>query len=555
MIENHQTLYQAFSRSSKDRMDQTAVIVDDLRQKYTYGDLLRRIDRTAAGLYAYGIRENFRVGVMLNGTVEEAVFLLALNKIGAVSKWIDFTKNLAYIELTIQEMNPDLLIVDEQFLVWEPYINQKGTSVIVVTTGRHYNRKNYLSFNELLKMGESVDPGTAAYQKNKGTVIINSSGTTGAPKPIVHTDFSINAAANKMMASNLLNRESVLLKAIAPQIGLGLVTTLYSGLLNGNIILMISMAVRPEDLRYHFLYEIYHFPEIRRRYGIEENVKLTIFAAPLLFRALLEDEEAEDLSFVDLMFAGGSKMSAAELEDLYIKSRNKRCNVPIYIGYGQNELCGAVTVNQPGANEFGSAGQCVFGTEIFIRNRETGERCGVGETGEILEKSDSMFKEYDGMPDSTRKAFEILEDGYRTEVPPYESAGDNDTRWFNTHDLGYLSETGFLYITGRTTRVAVRSDFKVSLDEIEKKIRGLSFVDDAGVIITDYNGSFDEITAYLTLSEDTTDVPDQSLMNRIHESGRLSWIEIPTHIHVLPLMPYIGSGKIDYLRLKELSGT
>ena len=96
----------------------------------------------------------------------------------------------------------------------------------------------------------------------------------------------------------------------------------------------------------------------------------------------------------------------------------------------------------------------------------------------IIERSSSSFNNYDNMPEETRKAFITMPNG---EI------------WFNSNDLGYMNEKGFIFITGRTNRIVIKNDFKISLDDIELKINKLPFIKDCATIISSSGGSMEEI--------------------------------------------------------------
>ena len=88
----------------------------------------------------------------------------------------------------------------------------------------------------------------------------------------------------------------------------------------------------------------------------------------------------------------------------------------------------------------GSAGKAVRGDEIKIKNpNERGE-------GEILIKGKTVMLGYYENPEATA---EVMEDG-----------------WFNSGDIGYMDNDGFLYITGRSKNVIVTQNGKNILGKV-----------------------------------------------------------------------------------------
>ncbi len=570
-MKKRKNLYDTFRLSAERNRDKTALIVDDLRRSYSYGEVDDLIVRTAEALSRCGIRSGMRVGMMLNGTVEEASVWLALNKIGAVSRFIDYLKDVDYLTHCIASSRLDVLIMDEILLPAEPAFNPDDLPVIVVTSSRFIRREKCISLNALLEAAEkgetvslfeksmraSEDSGSGA-QETHGTgrqavggvdmsqapsaaggpvtTIINSSGTTGTPKPIALTDAAIEAAAAKVLRTDLLSRDSVVLKVIPIQVGLGLITTLYTSLINGNTVIL-DRGESNKALPANTVRLVREFPRIRSRYGLVEGAKLVVFASPLFIRMIFMSEDVQDLSFLESILAAGSKMSEKELTELTEIGRQKGCSVRICNGYGQNELAGAAALNENCANEFGSAGRPVYNTIIRVVDSRTLETKAPGETGLIIEQGDSLFTEYDGMPEATREAFLTLPDG---------------STWFNTHDIGYISESGFVYITGRTTRVAVRFDFKIPVDDIEAKVREHPLIRNAALIVTDYTGSFEKITAFIEL-EDLPGEPESEdrILETVNAGNLLNWNEKIDEVVIVDTIPMMASGKPDYAFLRD----
>jgi len=565
------SLYDTFRMSAERNRGKTALIVDDLRRAYSYGELDDLIVRTERALSLCGIRPGMRIGMMINGTVEEVSVWLALNKIGVSSRFIDFLKDMGYLKHCIDSSRLDILVMDETLLPNEPVFNPNDLPVIVITSSRFIRREKCISLNALLEAAEKGEkfslcarslrgpedsesrpqashtesdqaasrgsrPQMSSGAESPAMTIINSSGTTGAPKPIALTNAAIEAAAAKVLRTDLLSKDSVVLKVIPVQVGLGLITTLYTSLINGNTVIL-DRGESGKALPANTIRLVREFPLIRSRYGLGEGARLAVFASPLFIRSIFLSDDVQDMSFFESILAAGSKMSEKELVELTEIGRQKGCSVKICNGYGQNELAGAAALNENCANEFGSAGRPAYNTIIRVVDSDTLECKAPGEKGLIIEQSDSMFTEYDGMPEETREAFITLPDG---------------SVWFNTHDIGYISESGFVYITGRTTRVAVRFDFKLPVDDIEAKVRENPVVRNAALIVTDFSGSFEKIAAFVTLEDlHGESESEEQVLETVNAGNLLNWNEKIDEVVIVDTIPMMASGKPDYAFLKE----
>lgn len=530
------TLYEAYVAANRDNLDGLAIIMMDGGHRYTHRELINMIDLAANGFSKMGIGLNSRVGIMLNNTVEEAVSLLALNKLGALSIFIDVTKSISDIEYTISSSQAQLLIIDEIMMPMEAYVNTNNIPIIIANQTKPSEKG--IPFFALYGMEQEQQVKPAVYEKSRPAIMINSSGTTGIPKPIVHSNHSVNMAALKMMCTDYpLGRHNVIMKIIPSYIGLGLITTLYTGLLTGTMIVLIG-GNNPHQSIMNTVTFASSFPMFREGVGINSNAKLLMFTAPMYFRILCEKLDIfEDLSYMGAMLAAGSKMGEKELEVMNQQLASRNCPVKICNGYGQNEMCGAVTLNTNSANKPGSAGFPVIGCNVRIVNPETLETLKPNSEGLVVEQSESKFLYYDNLPEETAASMITLPDG---------------TVWFNTKDLGMLDCDGFLYITGRVSRVLVRFDFKLSIDKIEEKIKRHPAVLDCAVVAIRKSEIEEVPVAYIVLNESNANHSIDNVLSQIQKGDEpLSEMEYPAQIVKLSHLPYMKNGKIDYRALER----
>jgi long-chain acyl-CoA synthetase len=102
----------------------------------------------------------------------------------------------------------------------------------------------------------------------------------------------------------------------------------------------------------------------------------------------------------------------------------------VLVGYGLTETSPVANARRPWRNLRGSAGQPVPGTEIRIVDPETRKPLPVGQRGLVLIRGPQVMQGYYQNPEATRKA--IDPDG-----------------WFDSGDLGWVTEANDLVLTGR----------------------------------------------------------------------------------------------------------
>jgi long-chain acyl-CoA synthetase len=139
-------------------------------------------------------------------------------------------------------------------------------------------------------------------------------------------------------------------------------------------------------------------------------------------------------------------VSAAAPIDAKIGKWVQDIGIEFLQGYGLTETAPISALTPEFDPRVGSAGKAVTCAELKIHNpNEKGE-------GEVYIKSDTLMIGYYEDEEATNEVVHII-DG---------------ERWFNSGDVGYLDEDGYLYITGRSKNVIVTQNGKnIYPEEIE----------------------------------------------------------------------------------------
>src|SRR5210317_379278 len=111
--------------------------------------------------------------------------------------------------------------------------------------------------------------------------------------------------------------------------------------------------------------------------------------------------------------------------------------------YGATETSPAISGNYEGNNRPGSVGKPFRGIQVRIEHYETGEECGFEEIGRILVKGPNVMKGY--FDDFEQTAMHVRHG------------------WYDTGDMGYLDEDGYLWHVGRFRRFVKIGGEMVSL--------------------------------------------------------------------------------------------
>ena len=540
-LEIDKSLYNTYVDANKD--NQKGVAVYNFNDgRVIYNDELKELtDVFARGLMEYGIGIDSRVGIIANDAIEEPMGLLSSDELGARVKFFDYFKGPFALRADSTKSKIDILFIDEMFIDWAPIINEKGVPVVVLNATRDYSNTNYIPFDKIVALGASKSRSDLDDHKSKvarlshdiPVLTINSSGTTGSPKPILHSHSTINSATQKLYFTGFpFGRKSFILKSIPSQLGLGSITSLYSGLVSGTGLILIRPGTKEEAFANN-VQVIQSFREIMKKCGVGEEAILMNFASPMFFRGIHEEiAKIDDMSFVGGLLAAGSKMNREELLKMNADFKAKGCPVPINDAYGQNELAGGVTFNTPLHDVPGSAGYPVIGTDVEIVDLTTGKNVPNGAEGRIVEKSSSEFIAYDEMDEKTKDAYVTLADG---------------RRMFNTKDNGYYNDENFLQVTGREERTITNSDFKLHLDTIEDKLLSLGIFKGVATVPL-YKGPDEFPALFARLDEGHENMTPEDVINQAKTV--LGLYEMPVKVLLIDKLPSLPSGKLDYKNLE-----
>jgi acyl-[acyl-carrier-protein]-phospholipid O-acyltransferase/long-chain-fatty-acid--[acyl-carrier-protein] ligase len=249
---------------------------------------------------------------------------------------------------------------------------------------------------------------------------------------------------------------------------------------------------------------------------IARDEKPTIMVGtPSFYWGYLQKSEPGDFKSLRLMVAGADKCPEA-LREGYMKKHG----VTLLEGYGATETSPVISVNSRELNRPGSTGKVIPGVKVRIENFETGEECKTGEVGKILVKGDCVMKGYYDDPQQTA---EVLVDG-----------------WYNTGDMGFLDEDGYLWHAGRFKRFAKVGGEMVSLVKVENVLEKYL---PAGVscCVVEVQEEKKGSTIVATVSEE---------VNKTHVlrsmMDDLPAISLPREFIVIENLPMMSSGKIDF---------
>jgi fatty-acyl-CoA synthase len=208
---------------------------------------------------------------------------------------------------------------------------------------------------------------------------------------------------------------------------------------------------------------------------------------------------------------------------------------PIYPSFGMTETWAGITAGFLDCDDeqrSEASGFPLPGVDVRIVDPDTGMPCPTGTLGEIQVRSYSLMKGYWKMPAETAAA--LLPDGY-----------------LRTGDAGYLRQDGYLRFTGRYKDMLKVGGENVAPAEVEALLLEMPGVQDASVVAYPDERLNEVAAAFLIVARDAV-APDAAAVHR-HCYGRVASFKIPRHVFVVDEFPMTPSGKVQKVKLRELT--
>lgn len=531
-----QTIYELVFKSNEQNMSASAL--EYMGVTWTFEKLKAETDNVACAFANSGLKMGDIVLIGVSNCPEAVVVLLALNKLGVVSKWFDVRagekdiqdyandskcRYLVAFDLLLPRIQLvlDNTCIEKVFVIFpsDSLPKSKQTAYELFKANHIPQSEKYTRFKEFVKRyndGSEIE--CVPFDKNRPSVIVQSSGTTGKPKSIVHSDLSATMYTRKFAYSDMpIELGKRLLVILPPWIAYTLGGTIIAPLSVGTTVIL-SPIFEPDAI-------------------MDYIGKFTVVcAAPYSFRYLrdnydkLTNAQQAKVKEIECLVSGGDKIPVKENAEL-----EEKLGTILINGYGNNECWGALCANPMRHNKYGTVGIPKYGDTVIAYDNDTQKEMSYGESGEICVLTETMFLYYEGNQEETNAVKKVHPDG---------------KTWLHTGDLGFIDKDGFITLNGRARRVIVRRAFKISAYTIEDKICELPYVKECVAVEVNDKDEEHAPMAYVVLGE--TDLSEAEIINGIIDKCKreLKEYEVPKHLRIVEKLPYTPNGKYDFRALE-----
>ena len=549
IIKDNQTIYAMVFETNAENMDAPAL--EYFGREWTFAQMKTEVDKLALKFYSSGLRMGDRVLIGLPNCPEAVFSLLALNRIGCVSKWFDIRAGEKDIEQYANESRCKWLIAFEILIhKIEKIIDGTGLERVLIVspadalgTGKRivnavseiFKRnavklpadKRYVKFSKMLGTEEICDCNIpiAEADPHRPSIIIQSSGTTGKPKSIIHSDASAVKYTLEMAYFDLpIKFGTTVLNLLPPWIAFCIGGMIIAPLTVGAKVMLCPTLEGNEIVRYIGKFNVIAAPPLHYRYLHEHFFELS----KRKIKAIHNTAEC--------FISGGDKITVAEN-----KAFEERFKTPVVNGYGNNEGWGCLTVNPCHHNRYGSVGIPKHGETVIAYDNENQQELKYGEVGEICFLCNTMFLEYENDAASSKKVKKLHSDG---------------SLWLHTGDLGYIDQDGYVFLQGRIRRVIIRSAFKISAYTIEDKISEYPAVKECVAVEVKDETEGHVPMAFITVKDGVTNSEDE-IIEAIKEKcfKELKEYEVPKYFEIVKSLPYTQNNKYDFQKLEKMGNS
>lgn len=479
---------------------------------YTFNELTILSSKGAGALKNMGINRGDKVIVLLPNIPEWWEIMLALMRLNAIpipATTLLTAKDIEY-RLSATDIKAIITTDEETSKIDEA---TKGHDVQVITVGE----KGDIDYRKERDKAEAYAGERIA--SDEPALIYFTSGTTGLPKMVLHTQASYPLAHMITGKYWLDLRPGDLHWNISDP---GWAKAAWSSLfgpwhMGATVFSYYRRGKFDSDLTVAIL----------KRYGVT-----TFCGPPTVYRIMAKEVPPDELRFETVRhFVAAGEPLNKEIIELW----KERTCLYIYDGYGQTETVNVLANFRCLPVKPGSMGVPVPGFTVEIID-DNGNILPQGIEGDIGIKiyparPAGLFKEYLGNPEATVKTVR--------------------GQWYITGDRAYKDEEGYFWFMGRADDIILTSGYRIGPFEIESILIEHPAVKESAVTASPDEIRGEVVKAFIVLTENY--FPSETLVRELQDfvKSRTAPYKYPRKIEFVEELPKTISGKIKRKELRS----
>ena len=531
-----------------DMLDRTAAQYPDtealvcLHQdiRWTYRELVEKVDEAARAFMAIGVKRGDRVGIWSPNRYEWAVTQFATAKVGAILVNINPAYGVHELEYAMNLAGISVLVTADSFkasdyraMLYELAPELRASTpgkikaqrlahlraVINLDTEKH---EGMWSWDEFTSFGDDISQQQlkdcqSQLQFDDPINIQFTSGTTGNPKGATLTHHNILNNGYFVAESQRLTEKDRLVIPVPLYHCFGMVMGNLGCITHGSTIIYPGEGFDPKSVLQ----------------AVHQEKATALYGVPTMFIAELSDPEFDsyDLSSLRTGIMAGSICPAEVMKKVNSQMHMKE----VQIAYGMTETS-PVSTQTSSADPFEKQVTTVGRTQPHLESKivdpATGNIVPRGEIGELCTRGYSVMLKYWNNEEKTREAID-------------------DAGWMHTGDLATMDEEGYIQIVGRIKDMVIRGGENIYPKEIEEFLYTHPAIEEVQVTGIPDPKYGEELIAWVKLRPDAEEVTAEDLQEFC--KGKIAHFKIPRNYKFVDAFPMTVTGKIQKFKMREIS--
>ena len=501
------TLFEAFLEA-KSTFGSRYKLVEDIRlQEESYGSLLR-MSLGLGRLLSALTQPDEIVGVLMPNAAPTLGLLLGLSVTKRVPAFLNYTAGPEGLKAACTAAKIQIVVASRAFIERARLgaLLQGLAPVEIIYLEDLRSRLSWLDKIWILACQRFPRMAIVPQAPSDAAVVLFTSGSEGKPKGVVHSHTSLlsNIAQIRSIADFTPLDKFMVALPLFHSFGLacGATMPLVSG---------CKVFLYPSPLHYRIIPELVY----------DRNCTV-LFGTSTFLANYGKYAHPYDFGRLRYVVAGAERLSE-DVRRLWLD----KFGIRILEGYGVTECAPVIAVNVPMACRIGSVGQLVPGMQSSLE-----PVTGIENGGALHVKGPNVMKGY------------LLFDKPGVIQPP-SSIGEG---WYATGDIVEFDADDFIHIRGRVKRFAKIAGEMISLEVVER-IAAQAAPGFAHAASSRADASKGEAIVLFTTA---TNLLRDTLVAAAKSLGAPE-LAVPRTIRQVDAIPLLGSGKTDYVRLKELA--
>jgi long-chain acyl-CoA synthetase len=473
---------------------------------WTYERLAAEAQRLARGLAARAVGPGDRVVLHMMNRPEMIVAYYACFLLGAIAAPLRTAFKFAELAPLLQRLKPALYIGEIGL-----YANVAPVDVSILAPNKRFVVDGTFEDHgvqpwQALFEGATNEALPTAPASYKPAVLVNTSGTTGQPKFVVHTPATLSETLDLTLRHWGLWEDDIMVEPLPMAHMSGLVTFLAYIQFGTPFVLLESFdadTVLDTIERYHCTW---------------------CLGFPAQYSALLERQRLRPRNLTSLRIClTGADACPVDLQ----KQVTSIFGAPLYNIWAATEVVGSLTFGL----QHGPVVRIVKEARIRLAD-DNGAEVADGEVGELLIRGANVFAGYWNDPEATEDSLK---------------AG-----WYHTGDLMRRGEGDELWFVSRKKDIIIRGGTNISPVEVEEAlVASHPAVEEAAVVGMPDTVLGQRVFGFVKLAEGTMHTVVSEILRRV--ATRLASYKVPEGLEVVDELPRNALSKVDRNKLLSMA--